>query len=243
MYAAGHNSSSRRRWSWAIALKIAIALCLGFASTVAFAWFPPFSRSKSGTFAGYEAPRRIPGALKLHRFSEMAQTTYSVEGRGPVPEITFGELEGAMGSIAPIPPGWSDPEWTVLMTAFGWPMRSLCWISVHRLGVDGQTGQEEYGQIDIAPGRNLWIKPCLPIWSGLFFDTALFGAGWAGLVFVPGYIRRLALHRRGRCSRCTYDLRHNFTGGCPECGWNRPTSPPPPATPSSPPAPDPRASV
>ena len=33
--------------------------------------------------------------------------------------------------------------------------------------------------------------------------------------------RRRRRMRRGRCPACNYDLRHDLSDGCPECGWHR----------------------
>ncbi len=33
--------------------------------------------------------------------------------------------------------------------------------------------------------------------------------------------KRLLRRRRGHCVACGYDLRSDFSQGCPECGWGR----------------------
>ena len=42
---------------------------------------------------------------------------------------------------------------------------------------------------------------------------------------LAGAIREIAQsaksNRRGHCIKCGYDLRGDFSGGCPECGWQR----------------------
>jgi len=33
--------------------------------------------------------------------------------------------------------------------------------------------------------------------------------------------RRMIRRKRGHCIKCGYDLRGDFSAGCPECGWRR----------------------
>ena len=58
-------------------------------------------------------------------------------------------------------------------------------------------------------------------WRGFVADSLLHAVSW----FVPigGFmLTRHALRRcRGRCLKCGYDLRCDYTAGCPECGWLR----------------------
>lgn len=119
--------------------------------------------------------------------------------------------------------------------ATGWPFVSL-WCE---LGVDRSTEPETVvspGGIllgpttvsaspsDYAPRRSL---PLRPVWGGL----AMAALVWSCVAFMTSKaatgIRRTARTRAGQCPRCGYDLRGNFTPGCPECGWNRSTSSPP----------------
>ncbi len=61
--------------------------------------------------------------------------------------------------------------------------------------------------------------PLQVLWRGFVADSLLYAVGW----FVPiGGIAlaRLGLRRyRGKCLKCGYDLRGDFSAGCPECGW------------------------
>jgi hypothetical protein len=52
-----------------------------------------------------------------------------------------------------------------------------------------------------------------PIW---FLYSLLIG--YPILVFLRGPVRRRWRIRRGRCARCSYELRGNESGTCPECG-------------------------
>ncbi len=68
--------------------------------------------------------------------------------------------------------------------------------------------------------------PLMPIWRGLVADAATYAGSWA--VLIPAYlaIRSAIRRRRGRCPACGYDLGGKLGGGCPECGWNRPSAAP-----------------
>jgi len=70
------------------------------------------------------------------------------------------------------------------------------------------------------------VVPYHPIWSGVLINSALFGAMWLILVVAVYHgVRLLFIEtiraRRGRCVKCSYDLRGEFEKGCPECGWGR----------------------
>ncbi len=70
---------------------------------------------------------------------------------------------------------------------------------------------------DVRRYRTIWIA----VWAnGLIAGVVLYGI-WAGSYrLVVGRIR-LNREREGRCRMCGYDLRGNFSAGCPECGWRR----------------------
>jgi hypothetical protein len=64
--------------------------------------------------------------------------------------------------------------------------------------------------------------PYRPLWPALLGDTAVYSAAWAVLLFGPGAVRRGLRSRKGRCTRCGYDLRAAPAGApCPECGHTR----------------------
>jgi len=62
-------------------------------------------------------------------------------------------------------------------------------------------------------------------WPGVLLNPIIIGgAAWLVLVapfFAMRSIRTRVRRRHGRCPRCGYDLRGDFAGGCPECGWGR----------------------
>ena len=57
--------------------------------------------------------------------------------------------------------------------------------------------------------------------SGMIVNEVFYGSVIA-LSFV-GWIqgRRAIRRKRGLCIKCGYDLRGDFSAGCPECGWRR----------------------
>ena len=61
--------------------------------------------------------------------------------------------------------------------------------------------------------------PLTPIWSGLLFNAAFFGVAWWAPVALFGVARTHRRYRHGRCPRCGYALRRDYSGGCSECGW------------------------
>ncbi len=111
--------------------------------------------------------------------------------------------------------------------AFGWPGLALG----YRFESDAPRKQydpslERYvGALHIASSLPLtsWTGylPLQVLWRGFVADSLLYAVGW----FVPiGGIAlaRLGLRRcRGKCAKCGYDLRGDFSTGCSECGWGR----------------------
>ena len=66
--------------------------------------------------------------------------------------------------------------------------------------------------------------PRLPILPSFIINTLCYAAIWFGLFFGIGAIRRwrrTIRRRRARCVKCGYNLRGDFSVGCPECGWQR----------------------
>lgn len=105
----------------------------------------------------------------------------------------------------------------------GWPVRCLdggWWLN--------DEGMREYNDVvHLDLSEYSWVTPYstfIPVgvkWLGLCIDTLLWAALLWTLFFGPGFLRRVARRRKGRCLTCGYDLRGIFEGGCPECGWRR----------------------
>lgn len=67
---------------------------------------------------------------------------------------------------------------------------------------------------------HVWL-PYQPIWSGLAINTVLYALLVALLGYIHIRIRNARRMLRGRCPYCAYEMQHDFTHGCPECGWRR----------------------
>ena len=65
------------------------------------------------------------------------------------------------------------------------------------------------------------VLPMIPIWPGFVINTIFYGAILSLLILGPFALRRLIRRNRGQCIKCGYDLRGDFSAGCPECGWQR----------------------
>ena len=65
------------------------------------------------------------------------------------------------------------------------------------------------------------IFPLRPIWPGFAINTIFYAAILWLLTLGPFTARRFIRRNRGHCIKCGYDLRGDFSAGCPECGWRR----------------------
>jgi len=63
--------------------------------------------------------------------------------------------------------------------------------------------------------------PIMPVFPAFAYNTLTFAAGWFVVLLAFGATRRAFRRQRGRCPQCAYNLRGDFTTGCPECGWRR----------------------
>ena len=72
--------------------------------------------------------------------------------------------------------------------------------------------------------HTVYALPYRPIYPGLILNSIFWGALAFGIVSLCGYTRRSLRLRRNLCPTCAYNLRNIPTPGCPECGWNRPST-------------------
>lgn len=107
--------------------------------------------------------------------------------------------------------------------ARGFP--ALClWHEIRREG-DAYTtpGGVMLSDPSVSAGSVLTVRAVAyrPIWGGLVFNTLFYGMLAFGAAGVWRMQQRDRRFRRGCCPACRYDLRWDFSQGCPECGWGR----------------------
>lgn len=139
-------------------------------------------------------------------------------------------------------PGWAGSpatEGSKTVSGFGWPFRCLKSIST-------QSGlpralHEYQGSLRIhyksRPAHRWFLLdpfesrvPLLPIWHGLILNSLIYAAPLCLLGWTLTILRSRHRHKRGHCPNCNYDLLSDFTTGCPECGWDRQSPTPAPAS-------------
>lgn len=65
------------------------------------------------------------------------------------------------------------------------------------------------------------LIPLSPLWPGFAINTVLYGLVLWLLTIGPLTMRRFIRRTKGLCPKCGYNLRGDFSCGCPECGWAR----------------------
>ncbi len=65
------------------------------------------------------------------------------------------------------------------------------------------------------------LLPLTPQPTGFAINTAFYAAILWLVTLGPFTARRMIRRTRGHCIKCGYDLRGDFSAGCPECGWRR----------------------
>ncbi len=108
--------------------------------------------------------------------------------------------------------------------AVGWPLLSHTARWQARGGVVSSERSVEFPGdfVHRLPERWQWYQfPIGIIWTGVIGNSLVY----AVLVWAPVRLaargRELSRYRRGVCPRCRYDLRRDYSRGCPECGWGR----------------------
>ena len=116
--------------------------------------------------------------------------------------------------------------------ARGWPLPALRCRWDHGLVPGGPEGGEILqGGIELEPANPQQMSslsiddqralPYWPIWRGLAVDTSFYATILFVLLGGIDFTRRELRRVRGRCIKCGYDLRGDFSTGCSECGWGR----------------------
>lgn len=75
------------------------------------------------------------------------------------------------------------------------------------------------GKPEVWPhAQHLWF-PYHPIWAGLIINTLFYACISAMVLYLVIRVRNARRMLRGRCPYCAYEMHHDFSLGCPECGW------------------------
>ncbi len=97
----------------------------------------------------------------------------------------------------------------------GYPLQCLQFSTRHTLPASILTAR---GRSDIDLGRS--VPRRLHVGAATTNSVAYAFTTWL-LLFGFSDIRRFIRRKRGLCINCGYDLRGDFSAGCPECGWRR----------------------
>ena len=121
----------------------------------------------------------------------------------------------------------------------GWPSRCLQWESWREFEVNFPQGTTIYRNeghpvpswwrsgITVSAqrfgfGSQSWkALPIHPVYFGFVINTIFYAVFMWCVTFGPFTARRVLRRKRGHCIKCGYDVRGDFSAGCPECGWQR----------------------
>lgn len=127
----------------------------------------------------------------------------------------------AFKALPVMSPG-SPNDKTLQVVRAGWPLRCL---QGERTIIGGQSrlvSLVEPPRRVLALGvKPMRLLPLRPAWGRFALGLVFWAAVLWLLIPGPLYARRLVRRRRGRCPGCGYDVRGDFTQGCPECGVGR----------------------
>lgn len=76
----------------------------------------------------------------------------------------------------------------------------------------------EGSDAEMLSGKTMYMLPTSPLWLGVVFNAAFYGAGCYGLAIGITAARCYMRRRRGKCPSCGYELRASSSQVCPECG-------------------------
>ena len=219
-----------KRWT----LRISLCLILGVVTTVGVAWGLVWRGGEIdvGTTVKWF---RTDDALGYVNYSNRPGTQM-VECQSM--RRSAGHPRDDLEPFDRVVPSWARRELRSRLPAYrareaffahGWPMlalrTTLTAIDSHPEGRwepdgDGIPTGLTWPTYAVSPpfDRALPLRPILP---GFIINALFYAAIWFGVFFGVGALRRFVRRKRGRCVKCSYDLRTQFDKGCPECGWNR----------------------
>jgi hypothetical protein len=171
--------------------------------------------------------------VKLYPFSTSTRPSDAPAPESGVPWVEQGAVLPWISGAAAWPswkekrfPFGIEPETRIVHTV-GWPIRAL-WCRYDWTGTSA--GKQLLSPDGISTGlRRRWgsdryvlALPVRPLLIGFIADFALYSTAAWTLIGLRPFLRTRSRRQRGCCIACGYDLRHDLTAGCPECGWNRP---------------------
>ena len=209
--------------------KLVLLLVVGATMTTATAWALAVSvpQSQYGVFllnmSLMDAPTTEPQWSIYNRSGPGVMTVYAVAD--PAYEPKGGSEVAPYWSRAATAPAREDVDAQVhfIEQAHGWPMLS----HLRSRTLPRGQGQSYVGWLITVPwaspdaGTRLRALPLTPIWPGFAINTAFYAVLLWMLWLSPFVVRRFIRSKRGCCIKCGYDLRGDFSAGCPECGWRR----------------------
>ncbi len=153
---------------------------------------------------------------------------FSLPGEGNWPPDLIPSWSTISHEIDPAGPKTADFQ---VQDARGWPMLSMrCTFLRDWASVGLRSRSEVVGGLELPPRTwtggdsyysNARALPYIPIPLGFVVDTLFYALFLWLLTLGPFTARRLIRRKRGHCIKCGYDLRGDFSAGCPECGWRR----------------------
>ena len=77
---------------------------------------------------------------------------------------------------------------------------------------------DKIGPIPLPADRYI---PLRPIWSSFIINTIFYAIVLWLMMLFGATARRHSRLKNGHCPSCNYNLRSDYSSGCPECGWGR----------------------
>ena len=204
--------------------RLVVLLLLGAIVNVAVAWgcatwIVPLKND-------WAAWQRQLGTPSLRSDYRRWWATYAPSGfqKEPVVAVRFANVcvthVSMWKPVAFTPEGTFDHD-LVLRIRAGLPLRAVEGASWRAAGTPtAGTPKVILDALVVLPANRLKIL-LRPVWPGFAINTVVYAAILWLLALAPFTARRMIRHRRGRCRKCGYDLRGDFSASCPECGWRR----------------------
>jgi hypothetical protein len=180
----------------------------------------------TGSWVGDKAERWKAIADAAREPSQKTPGSISSDPWDPVPDASIAdEFQASYLSALP-----GESGWTVIgHNKNGWPWRSMARATLivrsEHPDMDLWTLTLKGTQPSVPPGMSFQPPPLQlplrPIFPGYLLNTGFYGVLWSVPFFGLPLLRARRRRRKGRCPRCSYDLKHAFDPGCPECGWGR----------------------